>query len=56
MKGQLSPPKLPPLEWGVAEWGEGSHLSKTLHRLSLCMADQCVHMPRYSKNRSFWKT
>lgn len=52
VKGQLSPPKLPPLEWGVAEWGEGSHLSQTLHRLSLCMADQCVHMPRYSQNRS----
>lgn len=52
VKGTLSLPELPPLEWGVAELGEGSHLNKTLHRLELCMAGQCVHMPRYSQNRS----
>lgn len=53
MKGTLSLPELPPLEWGVAELGEGSHLNKTLHRLELRMAGQYVRMPRYSQNRSF---
>lgn len=52
MKGTLSLPELPPLEWGVAELGVGVPPKQDSAQLELCMAGQGVCMPRCSQNRS----